>query len=104
MPAFSETISIVPPCSAETFWASPPSTPPGNMFTLILPPLLAATSSANFSMPITMGWPLGFCVANLTARSLMSCAAARPQAASARAATAVLSTNRFIVCLQSLGV
>ena len=51
MPELSDTIASVPPCSAETFGASPPSTPPGKSLTLILPPLLAATSSANFSMP-----------------------------------------------------
>ena len=42
MPAFITTISSVPPCSAEMFGASPPSTPPGNRLTLILPPLFAA--------------------------------------------------------------
>ena len=52
MPELSTTISIVPPCSADTLAASPPSVPPGKRLTFILPPLLAATSSANFSAPM----------------------------------------------------
>ena len=74
MPEFITTISSVPPCSAEMFGASPPSVPPGKRLTLILPPLFAFTISANFSMPITIGWPFGFWVANLIVRGLMSCA------------------------------
>src|SRR2546423_12977085 len=91
MPELSDTISSVPPCSAETFAWSLPSTPPGNRLTFILPPLFAATISANFSMPVTMGWPFGFCVANLN-----SCACAGAQASSA-AALAINAMKRFMV-------
>ncbi len=51
MPEFSSTNSMVPPC-ADTLGASPPGAPPGKMLTLSLPPLLAATISANFSAPV----------------------------------------------------
>src|SRR5882672_5862736 len=92
MPELSETISSVPPCRAETFAWSPPSTPPGKRLTFILPPLFDATSSANFSMPMTSGWPFGFCVANLN-----SCACAGAHASSA--ATIDSAANcLFIVC------
>src|SRR3954467_6307575 len=91
MPELSDTISSVPPCRPETFAWSLPSTPPGNRLTFILPPLFAATSSANFSMPTTIGWPLGFCVANLNSRA---CA---PAQASRKARLAIEVTRRFIV-------
>jgi hypothetical protein len=96
MPEFIEAISIVPPWMADTTAASPPSTPPGNRLTLILPPDLACTISANFSMPITSGWPLGFCVVNLM---VFSCAKATPKAEIATAAARVLSIRRFMGCL-----
>ena len=68
MPEFRSTNSIVPPCSADTLAASPPSVPPGKTLTLSLPPLLAATSSENFVAPCSSGWPLGFCSASLKLR------------------------------------
>src|SRR5256885_5241836 len=95
MPEFSTTISSVPPCSAETLAWSPPSTPPGNRLILILPPLLAVTSSANFSIPITSGWPLGFCVANLS-----SCACAGSHASSA--ARHAMNANRLFIISSSI--
>src|SRR5262245_28085272 len=96
MPEFSSTNSIVPPCAAETLGASPPSVPPGKTLTLILPPLLAATSSANLLAPISSGWPFGFCSASL---KVLSCAcAALPSSASAAAAASEHSiVERFIV-------
>ena len=97
MPAFMDIISSVPPCKADTLGPSPPSTPPGNRFTLILPPDLAVTSSPNFFMPATMGWPSGFWVANLMVRSLTSCADAIPNAAKATLAMTVLRKKRFMV-------
>ena len=76
------------------------STPPGNRLTLILAPDLAATSSANFHMPIKMGCPFGFCAADFGARSRTSCAALKPAAAVTSMATANLSIRRFIVCIR----
>ena len=55
MPLLSTTISKVPPCTADTLAWSLPSTPPGKRLILILPPDLALTNSAYFSMPITTG-------------------------------------------------
>ena len=96
MPLLSTTISKVPPCTADTLAWSLPSTPPGNRLILILPPDLALTNSAYFSMPITTGWPLGFWVANLMVRSRTSWALAMPSAPKATAATTVLIQSRFI--------
>ena len=44
-------ISCTPPCSADCCCISLPSWLAGNSLTVILPPLLAATSSANFLTP-----------------------------------------------------
>ncbi len=96
MPEFRMVISTVPPCTADTVCASPPSTPPGNRLTLILPPDLAVTISANFSAPVTRGWPLGFCRPTLRVRSLMSWAMAPPATARAAAARMVLMKRRFM--------
>ena len=97
MPEFSTTISIVPPCSADTLGASPPSTPPGNRLIFILPPLLAVTISANFSIPITIGCPFGFWVANLKVRSWTWACAAAVASSAAAAANAKRRTKRVIV-------
>src|SRR3954465_3678496 len=91
MPGLGDTSASVPPGGPGTFAWSLPSTPPGNRLTFILPPLFAATSSANFSMPTTVGWPLGFCVANLN-----SCACA-PAQAGTKARLAIEVKRRFIV-------
>src|SRR5262245_5466965 len=81
------------------FCASPPSVPPGKRLTLILPPLFVPTSSANFSMPATMGCPFGFWVANLTARALMSCAntPAPPKAKATAAAVRAARRTRSVL-------
>src|SRR6185369_8815793 len=96
MPELSTVISTVPACTAETVWASLPSTPPGNTLTLSFPPDLAATISANRSAPITAGWPFGFCRPTLNVRSLTSCAAAAPQTQRARVAITALMNTRFM--------
>src|SRR3990167_9230534 len=101
MPEFIEAISSVPPCRAETLAWSLPSWPLGNTLTLILPPDLAATISANFSMPWTMGWPAAFWLANLMT---LSWAAAMPTVARAAVATRVLINSRFMGCLQLFGL
>ena len=85
MPEFSTVISSVPPCSADTFAWSLPSAPPGKRFTLILPPDLAATSSANFSMPVDERMALGVLERELDASCVLR--RRRPNAASASAAS-----------------
>ena len=49
------SISWTPPCSADCCCSSLPSWLLGYSFTVILPPLLAATSSANFLTPRLVG-------------------------------------------------
>ena len=50
-------MSSTPPCTALNCCCSPPTTPPPSSWTFILPPLRAATSSANFWVPSEIGWP-----------------------------------------------
>src|SRR5574343_914377 len=101
MPEFSCTNSMVPPCRADTLAASPPRVPPGKTLTLRRPSLLDATSSANLLAPISSGWPLGFCSANLKVRSW---AWARPVAsirlAAPRAAHRARRAKRVMASLQ----
>src|SRR5262245_11205030 len=90
-------MSIVPPCTAESTWTSPPSTPPGNSFTCILPPLFCATRSANFWPPCVTGWPVGFCVVHRNVCS-RTCAVAAPAASSVpQASAAIHFVDDFIV-------
>src|SRR5207237_6391366 len=76
------------PCSADCWCISLPSCDDGYSLTWILPPLFAATSSANLCAPMLIGWSVLFRWPNLIVRSWMSWAwtAVAPVArASARA-------------------
>src|SRR5687768_10618313 len=57
---------------------SPPRVPPGNVLTLILPPLFSLRISANFWAPSPWGCSFAFWNANLMVRDLMSAAWAAP--------------------------
>src|SRR3954462_6569510 len=50
------SISCTPPCNADCCCNSLPNWLLGYSFTVILPPLFAATISANFLTPVLVGW------------------------------------------------
>src|SRR6185295_15054824 len=68
------SISCTPPCSADCCCSSLPSWLLANSFTVILPPLLAATISANFLTPQLVGWSVLLRWPNRMVRSWMPCA------------------------------
>src|SRR4029079_3572411 len=68
------SISCTPPCSADCCCSSLPSWLLGNSFTVILPPLLAATISPNFLTPQLVGWSVLFRCPNRIVRSCILCA------------------------------